>query len=113
MGEADILKKETENVFQQCEIALLEANQKAQNQIQKVRDQVSLERKAKVEECIQKISKKIQDAEANILLSKNKAIKDIKLVASELTSQATEELVNTKISKKNVEKIVSELLDQV
>lgn len=111
--KADLLRRETDSVLQQCEEAILEANQKAQNQIQKVKDRVSFERKNTIEECMQKISEKIQTAEKNISSSKKKAIKDIRKAASELTFHATEELINVKIDKKHIEKTVSELLDQV
>merc|ERR1711920_295962 len=51
LEEADILKKETDNIFHQCETKITEAKKKAQKQIQEVRDQILLEKKNRIEEC--------------------------------------------------------------
>jgi F0F1-type ATP synthase membrane subunit b/b' len=90
------LQKETKEVLKQCEEELSKANQNTEKRIQKLKENVSSEKKIKIEQCMKKISDKLRDAEMNISVAKKKALKDIDLITNNLTCEATEKLINEK-----------------
>lgn len=102
LDEAQRLKDEAEKALVSYEQALAEARTKAQKIAQETREAMQAEVEAEKTEVEREIEQKLQEADARIAQSKETALQQVNVVASDVTQALVEKLTNVQISQQDI-----------
>jgi F-type H+-transporting ATPase subunit b len=107
LGEADKLRRETQEAIAAYEQALAEAKARAHGIVQEARNKLKDEVAAERTELEQDLAAKSAEAEARILEAKVSALKDVNAVASETAAEIVQRLIGIAPTKPEVSAAVA------
>ncbi len=106
---AEKLKQEAESAMKEYEEALTLSNQKANEIVEAMKDELSDYIKKEEEKSYKKLAKKVKASEEKILETKKEALKQVKDIAKTSSSLVLEKLTNTKFDDKIITKEINKL----
>lgn len=109
LDTAERLKTETEEALTAYEKALAEARANANTIAGQTRDKLSGEVEDERQRVESELVKKLDDAEARIVETKNKALESVNEIATETTSAIVGKLIGVDVSNANVEKVLGQI----
>ena len=107
LGEADKLRRETQEAIAAYEQALAEAKARAHAIAQEARNKLNDEVAAERAELEQDLAAKSAEAEARILAAKTSALKDVNAVASQTAAEIVRRLIGVAPAKPEVDLAVA------
>ena len=107
LGEADKLRRETQEAIAAYEQALAEAKARAHAIAQEARNKLNDEVAAERAELEQDLAAKSAEAEARILAAKTSALKDVNAVASQTAAEIVRRLISVAPAKPEVDLAVA------
>jgi F-type H+-transporting ATPase subunit b len=107
LGEADKLRRETQEAIAAYEQALAEAKARAHAIAQEARNKLNDEVSAERAELEQDLAAKSAEAEARILAAKTSALKDVNAVASQTAAEIVRRLIGVAPAKPEVDLAVA------
>ena len=107
LGEADKLRRETQEAIAAYEQALAEAKARAHAIAQEARNKLNDEVAAERAELEQDLAAKSAEAEARILAAKTSALKDVNSVASQTAAEIVRRLIGVAPAKPEVDLAVA------
>ena len=112
LDKADHLKIEAEAAREAYEKLIINGRQKAQETIKIAAEQISAEASAKHDALTEKLAVQTSKAENQINIVKEKALNEIRLVATEVTQAAAGRLTDREVSSTQAQDAVSTVMEK-
>lgn len=108
LAQADQLRRETDQAIAAYEKALADAKAKANAIAQETRDKLNDELERERKQLEQRITEKLEKAEAEIAKTKAEALSHVEEIARETTAALVEQLIGEQVKADRLEKAVAE-----
>ena len=112
LDKADHLKIEAEAAREAYEKLIINGRQKAQETIKIAAEQISAEASAQHDALTEKLAVQTSKAENQINIAKEKALNEIRLVATEVTQAAAGRLTDREVSSTQAQDAVSAVMEE-